>query len=105
MSPITIVMDASGTRSSSATVCDERRPDVLPDLDLAGADRDLAGFVDVQPRGEIGDIARAAGARVPIPVPRRFRRRDEHEQPGAEDPDEVAPLELERVAPRLSESS
>ena len=102
VSPITIVTDVSGTRSSSATVCES-------DVRMFCPISTLPVHAVTWPASSMCSHAARSGT-SPLPrAPRpdscagQLRRGDEDEQPGAEDADEVAALELERVAAALRE--
>ena len=102
VSAITIVMDASGTRSSSATVCASDVRMFWPISTLPVYAVHAAALVDVQPRGELRRVgARPADARGRIPAPARRARRAPSRPRPPPNSDEVAALDLERVSARF----
>ena len=76
----------------------QRRADVLPDLRLSGEDGDRAVSVDVQPRVHIVRQLFAPAASASGFLRFAAGRHEQHEQPGAGAPQEIAAIEIEAVA-------
>src|SRR5262249_42748031 len=72
----------------------------LSDLDLAGGHPHLSRFVDMNPRRDLGRES-VAPLRPSGFLREQIRRGGDDHEAAAEEADELAALELERVAPRL----
>ena len=81
----------------------ERRADVLPHFGLAGEDRDLAGWRDVQPRVDVGGERLAASPRAARLLPFEARRHEQHDEAARERLQEPAAIERKQVPRALAQ--